>query len=110
MPRLFSHRQHISMSDICREYRVMCGIEEEFLLINEDGSLAQQADDAMLAAAEILRGDQKRLAQLRLKIRALDPEPSRAQIEYTTLPAPPTSIRDFVTEGRQLISDAAQAA
>ncbi|MFW9914965.1 MAG: glutamate-cysteine ligase family protein [Candidatus Thorarchaeota archaeon] len=98
------------MTDICREYRVLCGIEEEFLLINEDGSLAQQADDTMLAAAEMLRGDQKRLARLRLKIRALDPEPSRAQIEYTTLPTPPTSIRDFVIEGRRLISDAAQAA
>jgi gamma-glutamyl:cysteine ligase YbdK (ATP-grasp superfamily) len=106
MPRLFPSREEIPKTDLCREYRVMCGIEEEFIIINEDGSLAQRADDIMLAAAEILQRDQKRLARLRLKIRALDPEPSRAMIEYTTLPAPPTSIRDFVTEGRRLVSDA----
>jgi hypothetical protein len=88
----------------------MCGIEEEFILINEDGALAEKADDAMVNAAEILQRDPKRLIRLRLKIRALDPEPSRAMIEYTTLPAPPTSIRDFVTEGRRLIADATQSA
>lgn len=88
----------------------MCGIEEEFILISEDGSLAEKADDTMVNAAEILQRDHKRLIRLRLKIRALDPEPSRAMIEYTTLPAPPTSIRDFITEGRMLIADATRTA
>ncbi len=110
MPRLFPAVEQISESDICRQYRVLCGIEEEFLLINKNGSLAQRADNTMLAAADILRNDQKRLRRLRLKIRALDPEPSLAQIEYTTLPTAPSNIKDYVTEGRRLIADAARSA
>jgi hypothetical protein len=31
--------------DPCRNYNVLCGIEEEFLIINKDGTLVNGADE-----------------------------------------------------------------
>jgi len=93
--------------DPCQNYHVLCGIEEEFLIINEDGTLVNAADELMVRAAEILERDSKRLDFLQLKIRGLDAEPSPSQIEYVTLPLPPKDIAEAMKAGRKLLSDAA---
>ncbi|MFX0206064.1 MAG: glutamate-cysteine ligase family protein [Candidatus Hodarchaeota archaeon] len=93
--------------DLCQNYNVLCGIEEEFLIINKDGTLVNAADELMVRAAEILERDSKRLDFLQLKIRGLDAEPSPSQIEYVTLPLPPKDIAEAMKAGRKLLSDAA---
>ncbi|MFW9856756.1 MAG: glutamate-cysteine ligase family protein [Candidatus Thorarchaeota archaeon] len=90
-----------------RDYSVLCGVEEEFLLIHKDGTLVEAADDCMVRAAEILEEDPKRLEILMTGIRGLDAEPALTQIEYVTLPLPPHRLHEAVTEGRRLLSDAA---
>jgi gamma-glutamyl:cysteine ligase YbdK (ATP-grasp superfamily) len=89
------------------DYQVLCGIEEEFLIVNKDGTLMEAADELMVRAAEILERNPKRLDTLQLKIRGLDAEPSPAQIEYVTLPIPPNELADAVAAGRKLLSDSA---
>ncbi|UCG01913.1 MAG: hypothetical protein JSW11_20215 [Candidatus Heimdallarchaeota archaeon] len=93
--------------DPCQNYNVLCGIEEEFLIINQDGTLVNAADELMVRAAEILEQDSNRLDFLQLKIRGLDAEPSPSQIEYVTLPLPPKDIAEAMKAGRKLLSDAA---
>ncbi|MFW9820294.1 MAG: hypothetical protein ACFFE5_11855 [Candidatus Thorarchaeota archaeon] len=94
--------------EIFNEYQVLCGIEEEFLIINKNGTLAKKADDIMVKSAEILEKDQNFLNSLQVKIRGLDAEPSPSQIEYVTLPLPPSSLEQAVYEGRKLLTEAAQ--
>ena len=75
---LFLHRKTKDIDqDPCKDYQVLCGIEEEFLIINKDGTLVKAADELMVRAAEILERDNKRLDFLQLKIRGLD-----AQLQY----------------------------
>ncbi len=93
--------------DPCQNYNVLCGIEEEFLIIDRDGTLVNAADELMVRAAEILERDSRRLDFLQLKIRGLDAEPSPSQIEYVTLPLPPKDIAEAMKAGRILLSDAA---
>ncbi len=105
---MFFHRKERDLiEDPCSAYQVLCGIEEEFLIINKDGTLKNAADDVMLKAAEVLERDNKRLRSLQVKIRALEAEPSPAQIEYVTLPLPPNQLQDALKAGRQLLVDAA---
>ena len=105
---MFLHRKTKDIDqDPCKDYQVLCGIEEEFLIINKDGTLVNAADELMVRAAEILERDNKRLDFLQLKIRGLDAEPSPSQIEYVTLPLPPKDIAKAVESGKQLLSDAA---
>ncbi|MFX1534139.1 MAG: hypothetical protein ACFFDI_07890, partial [Promethearchaeota archaeon] len=74
---MFFHRKERDLiEDPCSAYQVLCGIEEEFLIINKDGTLKNAADDVMLKAAEVLERDNKRLRSLQVKIRALEAEPS----------------------------------
>ncbi|MFX0140606.1 MAG: hypothetical protein ACFFDN_43600 [Candidatus Hodarchaeota archaeon] len=94
--------------DPYNEYQVLCGIEEEFLIINKNGSLAKVADDIMVKSAEILEKDQNFLSSLQVRIRGLDAEPSPSQIEYVTLPLPPASLEQAVREGRKLLTEAAK--
>ncbi len=98
----------MDLTDLCNQYTLLCGIEEEFLLLSKNGTLALLADDVMRQAAVILGRDLDRLRSLRLKIRALDPEPSRAQIEYVTLPVKLETVKECVSEGRKLLIDAAR--
>ncbi|MFX1505938.1 MAG: glutamate-cysteine ligase family protein [Promethearchaeota archaeon] len=93
--------------DPCQNYNVLCGIEEEFLIITKDGTLVNAADELMVRAAEILERDSNRLDFLQLKIRGLDAEPSPSQIEYVTLPLPPKDIAEAMKAGRRLLADAA---
>ncbi|MFX0211015.1 MAG: glutamate-cysteine ligase family protein, partial [Candidatus Hodarchaeota archaeon] len=93
--------------DPCQNYNVLCGIEEEFLIINKEGTLVNAADELMVRAAEILEQDSRRLDFLQLKIRGLDAEPSPSQIEYVTLPLPPKDIAEAMKAGRKLLADAA---
>ena len=93
--------------DPCKNYHVLCGIEEEFLIINKDGTLINAADELMVRAAEILERDSNRLDFLQLKIRGLDAEPSPSQIEYVTLPLPPKDIAEAMKAGRKLLADTA---
>ncbi|MFW9906723.1 MAG: glutamate-cysteine ligase family protein, partial [Candidatus Thorarchaeota archaeon] len=93
--------------DPCKNYHVLCGIEEEFLIINKNGTLVNAADELMVRAAEILERDSRRLDFLQLKIRGLDAEPSPSQIEYVTLPLPPKDIAEAMKSGRKLLADAA---
>lgn len=107
---MFLHRKTKDLDedqDPCKNYQVLCGIEEEFLIINKDGTLVNAADELMVRAAEILERDNKRLDFLQLKIRGLDAEPSPSQIEYVTLPLLPKDITEAVEAGRKLLSDAA---
>jgi len=90
------------------DYQVLCGIEEEFLIINKNGTLAKAADDIMVKSAEILEKDTNFLNSLQVKIRGLDAEPSPSQIEYVTLPLTPTSLEPAVVEGRKLVTEAAK--
>ncbi|MFX0043983.1 MAG: glutamate-cysteine ligase family protein [Candidatus Hodarchaeota archaeon] len=94
--------------DPFNEYQVLCGIEEEFLIIDKNGTLAKAADDIMVKSAEILEKDTKFLNSLQVKIRGLDAEPSPSQIEYVTLPLTPTSLEQAVVEGRKLVTEAAK--
>jgi len=84
------------------------GIEEEFLIINKNGTLAKVADDIMVKSAGILKKDQNFLSSLQVRIRGLDAEPSPSQIEYVTLPLPPESLQQAVLEGRKLLTEAAK--
>ncbi|MHA2248009.1 MAG: glutamate-cysteine ligase family protein [Candidatus Hodarchaeales archaeon] len=107
---MFPHRKKKNFDhdqDPIKDYNVLCGIEEEFLIITKDGTLVNAADEIMVRAAEILERDSNRLDFLQLKIRGLDAEPSPSQIEYVTLPLPPKDIAEAVVEGRKLLSDAA---
>jgi gamma-glutamyl:cysteine ligase YbdK (ATP-grasp superfamily) len=94
--------------DPCKNYHVLCGIEEEFLIINKNGTLVNAADELMVRAAEILERDSSRLDFLQLKIKGLDAEPSPSQIEYVTLPIPPNEIEEAMRAGRRLLADAAK--
>ncbi|MHA1683755.1 MAG: hypothetical protein ACTSUE_22645 [Promethearchaeota archaeon] len=84
-------------------YQVFCGVEEEFLLVDKNGSLVNAADDVMVKAAEILERDEALLDTLKVKVSGLDAEPSLAQIEYVSLPLPPENIRDAIKSGRHLL-------
>ncbi len=97
----------MDLTRLSNRYTLLCGIEEEFLLLSSEGALAPLADDIMRQAAVILGRDPKRMRSLRLKIRALDPEPARTQIEYVSLPVRPEELKDCVIEGRKLLVDAA---
>ncbi|MFW9827544.1 MAG: hypothetical protein ACFFEY_08135, partial [Candidatus Thorarchaeota archaeon] len=105
---LFHEKKKEIDLDIYKDYQVLCGIEEEFLIINKNGRLARAADDIMVKSAEILEKDQGFLSSLQVKIRGLDAEPSPSQIEYVTLPLPPTSLEKAVIEGRKLLTEAAK--
>ena len=105
---LFHEKNEELDSDIYKNYQVLCGIEEEFLIINKSGKLAKAADDIMVKSAEILERDQQFLSSLQVKIRGLDAEPSDSQIEYVTLPLPPASLEQAVKEGRKLLTEAAK--
>ncbi|MFX0008274.1 MAG: hypothetical protein ACFFAV_16310 [Candidatus Hermodarchaeota archaeon] len=104
---LFHEKSKEIDSDIYKDYQVLCGIEEEFLIINKNGTLAKKADDIMMKSAEILEQDQNFLNSLQVKIRGLDAEPSPSQIEYVTLPLSPKSLEQAVFEGRKLVTEAA---
>ncbi|MGV9173084.1 MAG: hypothetical protein ACOC35_11015 [Promethearchaeia archaeon] len=90
------------------KYQVLCGIEEEFLIVNGEGSLVEAADEMMKKAAEILEISPDLLDTLRVQIRGLDAEPNPAQIEYVTLPLPPTDLEEATKAGRKLLKDAAE--
>ncbi len=105
---LFHEEREELDSEIYKAYQVLCGIEEEFLIINKNGRLAKVADDIMVKSAEILEKDQNFLSSLQVRIRGLDAEPSPSQIEYVTLPLPPTSLEQAVKEGRKLLTEAAK--
>ena len=105
---LFHEKTKELEQDPYNEYQVLCGIEEEFLIINKDGTLARAADDIMVKSAEILEKDTNFLNSLQVKIRGLDAEPSPSQIEYVTLPLPPASLQQAVVEGRTLVIRAAK--
>jgi len=90
-----------------QNYEVLVGLEEEFLIIHQNGTLVKAADELMKQAANILE-DNRRLDNVRLKIRALDAEPNPAQIEYVTLPLPPKELRAGIVAGRELLTDAAR--
>lgn len=104
---LFHEQKKESISDQYDQYQVLCGVEEEFLIIKRNGTLADVADDIMVKSAEILEKDSSLLNSLQVKIRGLDAEPSRSQIEYVTLPLPPSQIEQAVIEGRRLVIEAA---
>ncbi len=105
---LFHEKNKEIDSDIYKDYQVLCGIEEEFLIINKNGTLEKKADEIMVKSAEILEKDQNFLNSLQVKIRGLDAEPSPSQIEYVTLPLAPESLMQAVFEGRKLITEAAK--
>ncbi len=105
---LFHQKIRELEQELFRDYKVLCGIEEEFLIINKNGTLAKKADDIMVKSAEILEKDQNFLNSLQVKIRGLDAEPSPSQIEYVTLPLPPSSLEQAVFEGRKLLTEAAR--
>ncbi|MFX0021556.1 MAG: hypothetical protein ACFE9S_04470 [Candidatus Hermodarchaeota archaeon] len=105
---LFHEKTQEKDVELFKDYQVLCGIEEEFLIINKNGTLAKKADDIMVKSAEILESDQNFLNSLQVKIRGLDAEPSPSQIEYVTLPLPPTSLEQAIFEGRKLLTDAAK--
>jgi gamma-glutamyl:cysteine ligase YbdK (ATP-grasp superfamily) len=102
------HKQtnKLDEEDPSSNYNVLCGIEEEFLIVDKDGTLVNGADDCMVQAAELLERDSKRLDFLQLKIRGLDAEPSPTQIEYVTVPLPPNELEEAVQAGRKLLADA----
>ena len=104
---LFHEQKEESIPDQYDQYQVLCGIEEEFLIIKKNGTLADVADDIMVKSAEILERDSSLLNSLQVKIRGLDAEPSRSQIEYVTLPLPPSQIEQAIIEGRRLVIKAA---
>lgn len=103
----FHKKQKEPNQDPCENYQVLCGIEEEFLIINENGTLVDAADELMVRAAEILEKNPKWLENLMVKIRGLDAEPSPAQIEYVTLPLLPNELPEAIESGRKLLAEAA---
>lgn len=105
---IFHRKTNDIDEDPYKDYQVLCGIEEEFLIINKNGTLTKAADDIMVKSAEILEKDTKFLNSLQVKIRGLDAEPSPSQIEYVTLPLPPASLQQAVLEGRKLVTEAAK--
>lgn len=104
---LFHQKTKDLTEDPYKEFQVLCGIEEEFLIINEEGNLTEVANDLMIKSAEILDGDPNFLNSLQVRIRSLDAEPSPSQIEYVTLPLPPTFLQEAVIYGRRLLNEAA---
>lgn len=105
---MFRNKDQLVDLNIFRDYEILLGIEEEFLIIHENGTLVNAADDIMRSAAKILSNNKSRLRDLQLRIRALDPEPSPTQIEYVTLPLEPHLLREAIVQGRKLIVDAAK--
>jgi gamma-glutamyl:cysteine ligase YbdK (ATP-grasp superfamily) len=105
---LFHKKLRDSIEDPYNTYKVLCGIEEEFLIINEDGILVEAADDIMVRAAELLEKNQDLLNSIIVKIRSLDAEPSPSQIEYVTLPLQPSILEEAVKAGRKLLIDSAK--
>ncbi|MFW9783936.1 MAG: hypothetical protein ACFFFB_16745, partial [Candidatus Heimdallarchaeota archaeon] len=105
---LFHQKTKEIEEDPYNEFQVLCGIEEEFLIINKNGNLTEVADDLMVKSAEILENDTNFLNSLQVKIRGLDAEPSPTQIEYVTLPLPPDSLKEAIIDGRKLLTDAAK--
>lgn len=103
---MWFHKKQKDVEDLAKEYQVLCGIEEEFLILDNDGTLIEAADDLMVKAAEILEENNQLLDSLRIKIRSLDAEPNPAQIEYVTLPLKPDQLEDAVKSGRKLLIDA----
>lgn len=101
------HEKTKDVEDPYEQYHVLCGIEEEFLIVKEDGTLVEAADEMMQEAADILDNDRDRLENLKVKIRSLDAEPNPSQIEYVTLPLSPDKLEDAVISGRRLLIDAA---
>ncbi len=105
---LFHQKTKNNEKDNFEEYQVLCGIEEEMLIINDDGTLVDAANELMMKAAELIEKNQDLLDSLRFKIWSLDAEPSPSQIEYVTLPLKPDMIEDAVKAGRQLLIHAAK--
>ncbi len=103
---MWFHVKEKEIDDITDDYRVLCGIEEEFLILNKDGTLIEAADNLMMKAAEILEQNNDLLDALRIKIQSLDAEPSPAQIEYVSLPLRPNQLEEAVKAGRRLLIDA----
>lgn len=97
------------IENICREYEVAIGLEEEMLIISKDGTLVAAADQLMETAARLLNQDAERLERIMLKIRSLDPEPNLAQIEHVSLPIPLSEVPSAITEGRSLLLDSAKS-
>ncbi len=97
------------IENICREYEVAIGLEEELLIISKDGTLVAAADQLMETAASLLNQDAERLERIMLKIRSLDPEPNLAQIEHVSLPIPLSEVPSAITEGRALLLDSAKS-
>ena len=102
------HEKNKNLEDNFDKYQVLCGIEEEFLLIDNDGTLIEAADQIMKTAANIIDNNPDLLDALRVKIRSLDAEPNPAQIEYVTLPIELEQVESAVRAGRQLLIDAAK--
>jgi hypothetical protein len=105
---MWFHTKKEDLEDNYKNFDVLCGIEEEFLIIKEDGTLIEAADNIMETAAKILDNNSELLDSLRIKIRSLDAEPNPAQIEYVTLPLQPRELKSAITEGRNLLITAAE--
>ncbi|TXT67634.1 MAG: putative metal-dependent hydrolase of the TIM-barrel fold [Promethearchaeota archaeon] len=103
---MWFHSKEKENVDLARKYEVLCGIEEEFLILDRDGTLIEAADNLMVKAAQLLEDNSDLLDSLRLRIRSLDAEPNPAQIEYVTLPLKPSQLEDAVKAGRKLLIDA----
>ena len=95
-------------AELPTDYEILCGIEEEFLIVHKDGTLAEVADEIMKNAAQILEKNPKFLDKIKLMIRGLDAEPSPTQIEYVTLPLPLDQTKEAIDLGRKLVIDAAR--
>jgi gamma-glutamyl:cysteine ligase YbdK (ATP-grasp superfamily) len=108
MNKMFFHEKKKDLEDNFNKYQVLCGIEEEFLLIDHDGTLVEAADQIMKTAADIIDNNPDLLNSLRVRIRSLDAEPNPAQIEYVTLPIELGKVESAVRAGRQLLIDAAK--
>ncbi|MBD3256595.1 MAG: hypothetical protein GF383_15995 [Candidatus Lokiarchaeota archaeon] len=105
---IFHHKTKDLERDPFEDYQVLCGLEEEFLIIKEDGILVEAADQLMMKSADILEKNQNLLDSLKIKIRSLDAEPSPSQIEYVTLPLKPSMLEEAVKAGRELLINAAK--
>ena len=104
---MFFYKQKEDLEDSFNQYQVLCGIEEEFLLVDENGTLVEAADQLMKTAANLIENNPDLLESLRIRIRSLDAEPNPAQIEYVTLPIELGKVESAVKAGRQLLIDAA---
>lgn len=104
----FHEKDRDSNPGFFQQFQVLCGIEEEFLLIDDKGILVEKADEVMREAARLLQKDPGWLDSLKVKISGLDAEPSPAQIEYVTLPLPPASLETAIRAGRNLLVTAAK--